>query len=141
MKISIRQILASTAGAVVCSHIASFFGVSGTIVGVAIGSAAATIGPRWWPNPSTGPITRSAKRCAVTKRQPVAAPRCTDATGAVAESAPSVDVAVNAAPTVKPSGPTPRCHGADRGPLHRGDIDRPVAATSEESLPETTVPR
>ena len=44
MKISIRQVLASVAGAVVAATIASFFGVSGTIVGVAIGSAAATIG-------------------------------------------------------------------------------------------------
>ena len=44
MKISIRQLLASVAGAVVAASIASFFGVSGTIVGVAIGSAAATIG-------------------------------------------------------------------------------------------------
>jgi hypothetical protein len=42
--ISIRQVLASVAGAVVAASIASFFGVSGTIVGVAIGSAAATIG-------------------------------------------------------------------------------------------------
>ncbi len=44
MKVSIRQILASAAGAVVAATIASFFGVSGTIVGVAIGSMAATIG-------------------------------------------------------------------------------------------------
>jgi hypothetical protein len=44
VRISIRQVLASVAGAVVAATIASFFGVSGTIVGVAIGSAAATIG-------------------------------------------------------------------------------------------------
>ncbi len=44
MKFSIRQILASVAGAVLAAIIASVFGVKGTIVGVAIGSAAATIG-------------------------------------------------------------------------------------------------
>ena len=44
VKFSIRQILASTAGAVIAAIIASTFGVKGTIVGVAIGSAAATIG-------------------------------------------------------------------------------------------------
>ena len=43
MKFSIRQILASTAGAVIAAVIASIFGVKGTIVGVAIGSAAATM--------------------------------------------------------------------------------------------------
>ena len=44
MKFSIRQILASVGGAVIAAVIASAFGVKGTIVGVAIGSAAATIG-------------------------------------------------------------------------------------------------
>ena len=44
MKFSIRQILASAAGAVIAALIASVFGVKGTIVGVAIGSAAATFG-------------------------------------------------------------------------------------------------
>ena len=43
VKFSIRQILASAAGAVIAAVIASSFGVKGTIVGVAIGSAAATI--------------------------------------------------------------------------------------------------
>ena len=44
MKFSARQILASAAGAVIAAVIASAFGVKGTIVGVAIGSAAATFG-------------------------------------------------------------------------------------------------
>jgi hypothetical protein len=44
VKFSIRQILASTAGAVIAAVVASIFGVKGTIVGVAIGSAAATMG-------------------------------------------------------------------------------------------------
>jgi hypothetical protein len=41
---SYRQILASAAGAVIAALIASTFGVAGTIVGVAIGSMAATMG-------------------------------------------------------------------------------------------------
>jgi hypothetical protein len=44
VKFSFRQILASTAGAVIAAVVASTFGVKGTIVGVAIGSAAATMG-------------------------------------------------------------------------------------------------
>jgi hypothetical protein len=44
MKFSYRQILASAGGAVLSAVIASIFGVKGTIVGVAIGSIAATMG-------------------------------------------------------------------------------------------------
>jgi len=44
VKFSFRQILASVGGAVIAAIIASTFGVKGTIIGVAIGSAAATIG-------------------------------------------------------------------------------------------------
>jgi hypothetical protein len=44
MKFSYRQILASAAGAVLSAVIASIFGVQGTIIGVAIGSIAATTG-------------------------------------------------------------------------------------------------
>jgi hypothetical protein len=44
VKFSFRQILASATGAVIAALILSTFGVNGTIIGVAIGSAAATIG-------------------------------------------------------------------------------------------------
>jgi hypothetical protein len=44
VKFSVRQILASAAGAVLAALIASSFGVKGTIIGVAIGSVAATLG-------------------------------------------------------------------------------------------------
>jgi len=44
VKFSYRQILASAAGAVLSAVIASVFGVKGTIVGVALGSIAATTG-------------------------------------------------------------------------------------------------
>ena len=141
MKISIRQILASTAGAVVAATIASFFGVSGTIVGVAIGSAAATIG--------TALVAQSIDRTHHAVRQAVVrSPNDsllrrlggTDATGAVAESAPSVDVAVNAAPTVSQAAPPPDATvPIEVPPAPEETSTAPVAATSEESLPETTV--
>jgi hypothetical protein len=44
MKFSYRQILASAGGAVLSAVIASVFGIKGTIVGVALGSIAATTG-------------------------------------------------------------------------------------------------
>jgi hypothetical protein len=44
MKFSFRQILASAGGAVLAAIIASIFGVKGTVIGVAIGSMAATSG-------------------------------------------------------------------------------------------------
>jgi hypothetical protein len=44
VKLSYRQILASAGGAVLSAVVASIFGVKGTIVGVAIGSIAATMG-------------------------------------------------------------------------------------------------
>jgi len=44
VKFSVRQILASAAGAVTAAFIASLFGVNGTIVGVAVGSMVATFG-------------------------------------------------------------------------------------------------
>jgi hypothetical protein len=44
LKFSYRQILASAGGAVLSAVVASIFGVKGTIVGVAIGSVAATVG-------------------------------------------------------------------------------------------------
>ncbi len=44
MKFSFRQIIASAGGAVIAATIASLFGVKGTVIGVAIGSAAATFG-------------------------------------------------------------------------------------------------
>lgn len=43
MKLSVKQIIASVAGAVIAALALSFLGVGGTIIGVALGSAAATI--------------------------------------------------------------------------------------------------
>jgi hypothetical protein len=96
--ISIRQVLASAAGAVVAASIASFFGVNGTIVGVAIGSAAATIG--------TALVAQSIDRTHHAVQQVVVrAPDTsllrrlggTDAAGAVTENVPVADVPVTEA--------------------------------------------
>ena len=43
MKLSIKQVVASVAGATIAALALSFLGVGGTIVGVAVGSAAATV--------------------------------------------------------------------------------------------------
>jgi hypothetical protein len=95
VKISIRQVLASVAGAVVAATIASFFGVSGTIVGVAIGSAAATIG--------TAVVAQSIDRTHTAVRQAVVrAPDTsllrrlggTNVAGTVTESVPEADAPV-----------------------------------------------
>ncbi len=141
MKLSIRQILASTAGAVVAATIASFFGVSGTIVGVAIGSAAATIG--------TALVAQSIDRTHHAVRQAVVrAPDDsllrrlggTDTTGAVSESAPVVDTPTIEAPTFRqvtpPIDPTVPLEVA---PAVAGTSAEEVPATSEGHLVETTV--
>jgi hypothetical protein len=100
VKISIRQVLASVAGAVVAATIASFFGVSGTIVGVAIGSAAATIG--------TAVVAQSIDRTHHAVRQAVVrAPDSsllrrlggTNVAGTVTESVPEADTPVTEAVT------------------------------------------
>jgi hypothetical protein len=100
VKISIRQVLASVAGAVVAATIASFFGVSGTIVGVAIGSAAATIG--------TAVVAQSIDRTHTAVRQAVVrAPDTsllrrlggTNVAGTVTESVPEADAPVAEAVT------------------------------------------
>jgi len=65
VKFSFRQILASAGGAVLAALIASAFGVKGTIVGVAIGSAAATIlrdTSEWHWNRSMSAMAREGSR-------------------------------------------------------------------------------
>src|SRR3984957_17063778 len=98
VKFSIRQILASTAGAVVAAVILSVFGVKGTIVGVAIGSAAATMG--------TALVAQSIDRGhQVVKQVAVRAPesstllRRLGGTGASGPSTSSVDADASSAPT------------------------------------------
>jgi hypothetical protein len=106
VKFSIRQILASTAGAVCAAIIASLFGVKGTIVGVAIGSAAATM--------ATAFVAQSIDRGhQVVKQVAVRAPegssllRRLGGTRASGPSASSVDADASWAPTevVGQSGP------------------------------------
>jgi len=66
VKFSLRQILASSAGAVIAAVIASSFGVKGTVVGVAIGAAVATT--------ATALVSQSIERGHAAVRQVVQAP-------------------------------------------------------------------
>jgi hypothetical protein len=93
VKFSVRQILASAVGAVLAAVIASFFGVTGTIVGVAIGSCVATIG--------TALVSQSIERGHVAVKQvAVRAPDTpllrrlgsTDASGTSATTAPTTTI-------------------------------------------------
>ena len=96
MKFSIRQILASTAGAVAAALIASIFGVKGTIVGVAIGSAAATMATAFVAQ-SIDRGHEAVKQVAIRAPESSALLRRLGGTGASGDSASSVDA--SSAPT------------------------------------------
>ena len=128
VKFSFRQILASVGGAVIAAIIASAFGVKGTIVGVAIGSAAATMG--------TALVAQSIERGQkavkqVVVRAPDASPllRKLGATGSSGGTASSVDASSAPTEAVAETGAAPETgemaigrHGRrDRAP---GDLRR-----------------
>ncbi len=136
MKFSIRQILASTAGAVCAAVIASFFGVKGTIVGVAIGSAAATM--------ATAFVAQSIDRGhQVVKQVAVRAPesatllRRLGGTGTSGPATASVDAEASSAPTevVGHSGPE-----GGRAPetIEMGSTEVPAAETVRLGASATT---
>jgi hypothetical protein len=136
VKFSIRQILASTAGAVCAALIASVFGVKGTIVGVAIGSAAATM--------ATAFVAQSIDRGhQVVKQAAVRAPesstllRRLGGTGASGPSASSVDPDASSAPTevVGQSGPK----GVDAPEtIEMASTTAPAAETERLEISATT---
>lgn len=96
VKFSIRQILASTAGAVAAAVIASVFGVKGTIVGVAIGSAAATMATAFVAQ-SIDRGHQAVKQVAIRVPESSSLLRRLGGTGASGDSASSVDA--SSAPT------------------------------------------
>jgi hypothetical protein len=135
VKFSIRQILASTAGAVSAAIILSVFGVKGTIVGVAIGSAAATMG--------TAFVAQSIDRGhQVVKQVAVRAPesstllRRLGGTGASRPSASSVDADASSAPTevVGRSGPQ---GGSAPETIEMGSTAAPAAETERLEISAT----
>jgi len=130
VKFSLRQILASAAGAVLAAVIASAFGVKGTIIGVAIGSAAATTG--------TALVAQSIDRGhKVVKQAVVKVPetsallRKLGATGASGGSDASVDAA--SAPTE-----TPGTSGGSDDTVEMHSSAAPVEETQRVEAPTVT---
>jgi hypothetical protein len=147
VKFSIRQILASTAGAVCAAVIASVFGVKGTIVGVAIGSAAATM--------ATALVAQSIERGhEAVKQVAVRAPetstllRRLGGTRASGSSASSVDA--SSAPTEvvgrsEPGASAPETVEMASSPAPAGETERlEISATADtpatQHLQATTAP-
>ncbi len=114
MKFSIRQILASTGGAVVAAVILSVFGVKGTIIGVAIGSAAATMGTAFVAQ-SIDRGHQVVKQVAIRVPENSSLLRRLGGTGASGPSESSVDADASSAPTevVGQSGPKGGDGGAE----------------------------
>jgi hypothetical protein len=144
VKFSIRQILASTAGAVSAAVIASVFGVKGTIVGVAIGSAAATM--------ATAFVAQSIDRGhQVVKQVAVRAPesstllRRLGGTGASGPSASSVDADASSAPTEVVGGGAPETiemasTAAPVAETERLEISAAADSPATQRLHATTTP-
>jgi hypothetical protein len=145
VKFSIRQILASAAGAVIAALIASTFGVKGTIVGVAIGSAAATM--------ATALVAQSIERGhEAVKQAVVRAPEAStllrklggtgaSGTAASAEAAPT-QVVGRSAPEDGGSAETVQMEsvGAPVGETERLEISATADAPATERLRATTAP-
>ncbi len=144
MKFSVRQILASAAGAVIAAVIASVFGVKGTIIGVAIGSAVATLG--------TALVAQSIERGQEAVKQVVVrAPesstllRRLGATGTGGEAASSVDASsapTEAGPTAGAGAETVEMEStaAPVGATERLEISATADAPRTEHLDATTTP-
>ncbi len=141
MKFSFRQILASTAGAVIAALIASTFGVKGTIIGVAIGSAAATIG--------TAFVAQSIERGHEAVKQVVRAPesstllRKLGATGASTDAVSSGDAApTEAMPTSGADAETVEIEptATSMGRTERLEITAAADAPESERIRARTLP-
>ena len=144
MKFSVRQILASAAGAVIAAIIASVFGVKGTIIGVAIGSAVATLG--------TALVAQSIERGQEAVKQVVVrAPesstllRKLGATGTGGDAASSVDASsapTEAGPTAGAGAETVEMEStaAPVGATERLEISATADAPRTEHLDATTTP-
>jgi hypothetical protein len=130
VKFSIRQILASTAGAVAAAVIASIFGVKGTIVGVAIGSAAATMATAFVAQ-SIDRGHQAVKQVAIRAPESSSLLRRLGGTGASGDSASSVDA--SSAPTEVVGRPTPQA-GDDAETV---EMTSTAAATGAAGAAET----
>ncbi len=144
MKFSLRQILASAAGAVLAAVIASTFGVKGTIIGVAIGSAAATTGTALVAQ-SIDRGHKAVKQVVVRSPETTALLRKLGATGASGGSDASVDAASAPAETPGTSGgsdDTLQMHSPPAPVEETQRVEAPAAAQAPrtEKLRTATVP-
>ncbi|HEY5383670.1 MAG TPA: hypothetical protein VIJ56_00410 [Acidimicrobiales bacterium] len=129
MKFSFRQILASTAGAVIAAVVASTFGVKGTIVGVAIGSAAATMGTAFVAQ-SIERGHEAVKQVAVRVPESSTLLRKLGGTGVTGPTASSVDASSTPTEVVGQAQP-----GAQPG--HEGDAETVEMASTASPVAET----
>jgi hypothetical protein len=147
VKFSFRQILASTAGAVIAAIVASTFGVKGTMVGVAIGSAAATMGTALVAQ-SIERGHQAVKQVAVRVPETSTLLRKLGGTGTSGPSTSSVDA--SSAPTEVVGGPQPGS-GADEtiemasttvpaAETERLEISAATDAPATEHLQASTMP-
>jgi len=147
VKFSFRQILASAAGAVIAAVIASTFGVTGTIVGVAIGSMAATFG--------TALVAQSIERGQKAVKQVVKVPdsstllRRLGGTGASGSTTGTDDASSAPTEAVRQQGPDGRTGdetvemasaAAPAGETERLEISAVADAPATERLRATTLP-
>ena len=132
MKFSFRQILASTAGAVIAAVVASTFGVKGTIVGVAIGSAAATMGTAFVAQ-SIERGHEAVKQVAVRAPETSTLLRKLGGTGVSEPLASSVDA--SSAPTEVVGQPQPTAHSGQAG--HDGEAETVEMASMAAPVAET----
>jgi hypothetical protein len=147
VKFSVRQILASAAGAVIAAVIASIFGVKGTIVGVAIGSMAATFG--------TALVAQSIERGQHAVKQVVKVPdsstllRKLGGTGASGSTTGTVDASSAPTEAVVQQGPDGDAEAetakmqsaaAPAGETARLEISAAADAPATERLRATTLP-
>jgi hypothetical protein len=144
MKFSLRQILASAAGAVLAAVIASAFGVKGTIIGVAIGSAAATTGTALVAQ-SIDRGHKAVKQVVVRSPETTALLRKLGATGASGGSDASVDAASAPAETQGTSGgsdDTLQMHSAPASVEETQRVEAPAGAEAPrtEYMRTATVP-
>jgi hypothetical protein len=146
VKFSFRQILASATGAVIAAVIASTFGVKGTIIGVAIGSAAATM--------ATAFVAQSIERGhEAVKQVVVRAPESstllrklggTRASGGTDASASTTPMKVVGRPAPEDGGSAETVQmesvAAPRGETERLEISAVADAPATERLHATTAP-
>ncbi len=144
MKFSVRQILASAAGAVIAAIIASSFGVKGTIIGVGIGSAAATFGTALVAQ-SIERGQQAVKQVVVRAPEPSTLLRKLGATGATGDTTSAVDASTTPTEAGTTAGAGAEAvemesTAAPVGETQRLEISAEADAPATERIDATTAP-